>query len=186
MIKINLAPVRARRRRAVPAFELPSFNFRLVFGVLYAIAFLGSLGWGWKLYREGLTLAEQIERDRAELTTIKTKIGQAGNAKELYAELQKRVQTVQEITKNQSMPIHLVDAFADVIPRDLWITALEEKPDHTLKITGSAFSTTAVADFMSNLRSSGKFKDVDILVSRQDLAKTPRLVTFEVTCRFEA
>jgi len=39
---------------------------------------------------------------------------------------------------------------------------------------------------MTNLRASGKFKDVDIVVSRQDLAKVPRLVTFEVTCRFES
>jgi Tfp pilus assembly protein PilN len=54
-----------------------------------------------------------------------------------------------------------------------------------LKIAGSAFSTTAVADFMANLKSSGKFRDVDLIVSRQDLSKAPRLVTFEVTCRFE-
>jgi hypothetical protein len=38
---------------------------------------------------------------------------------------------------------------------------------------------------MSNLRASGKFKDVDLVVSRRDLARPSPLVTFEVTCRFE-
>jgi hypothetical protein len=38
---------------------------------------------------------------------------------------------------------------------------------------------------MANLRASGKFKEVEIVVSRQDLGKSPQLVTFEVTCRFE-
>jgi hypothetical protein len=38
---------------------------------------------------------------------------------------------------------------------------------------------------MSNLKSSGKFKEVDIVISRQAIDKTPSLVTFEVTCRFE-
>ena len=54
-----------------------------------------------------------------------------------------------------------------------------------LKLSGTAFSTTAVSDFMSNLKASGKFKDVDIVVSRQAIDKTPSLVTFEVTCKFE-
>ena len=62
---------------------------------------------------------------------------------------------------------------------------MEEK-GNVLKVAGAAFSPVAVSDLMANLRASGKFKEVDIVVSRQDLAKTPRLVTFEVTCRFES
>ena len=54
-----------------------------------------------------------------------------------------------------------------------------------MKLSGTAFSTTAVSDFMSNLKATGKFKDVDIVVSRQAIDKTPSLVTFEVTCKFE-
>jgi Tfp pilus assembly protein PilN len=54
-----------------------------------------------------------------------------------------------------------------------------------LRLGGTAFSTTAVSDFMANLKSSGKFKDVDIVVSRQAIDKIPSLVTFEVTCKFE-
>ena len=75
-------------------------------------------------------------------------------------------------------------AFASVLPNDLWITGFEEK-SLQLKITGSAFSTTAIADFMANLRASGKFKEVDLVISRRDLARPTPLVTFEVTCRYE-
>ena len=70
------------------------------------------------------------------------------------------------------------------MPRDLWITSLEQK-ESVLKLSGTAFSTTAVSDFMANLKASGKFKDVDIVVSRQAFDKTPTTVTFEVTCTFE-
>ncbi len=68
--------------------------------------------------------------------------------------------------------------------RDRAEKAFLDLQDTKKKIAGSAFSTTAVADLMSNLKNSGKFRDVDLIVSRQDLAKTPRVVTFEVTCRF--
>jgi hypothetical protein len=52
-------------------------------------------------------------------------------------------------------------------------------------VTGAAFSPTAVSNLMTALRASGRFKDVDIVVSKRDLDKTPNVVTFEVTCRFE-
>ena len=84
----------------------------------------------------------------------------------------------------RGQPIILLDSFIDTVPRDLWITSLEQK-ETQLKLSGTAFSTAAVSDFMSNLKSSGKFKDVEIVVSRQALDKTPSLVTFEVTCKFE-
>ena len=35
------------------------------------------------------------------------------------------------------------------------------------------------------LKATGKFKDVDIVDAKQDLTKTPRLITFEVVTRFE-
>jgi len=65
----------------------------------------------------------------------------------------------------------------------VWITGLDEKA-LMLKVTGGAHSATALGQFMTNLRKSGRFQDVDIVVSRQDLAKTPSVVTFEVTCKF--
>jgi Tfp pilus assembly protein PilN len=75
-----------------------------------------------------------------------------------------------------------------VIPGGLWLIGLEEKLEkdkgNQLRMVGAAFSATAVADFMSNLRKSEKFKDVDLIVSRQDLTKTPPLVNFEVICAF--
>src|SRR3989304_1920897 len=75
--------------------------------------------------------------------------------------------------RNQARPIYLMDALADTVPQDIWLTSVEEK-EQVLKIAGSAFSTTAVADLMSNLKNSGKFRDVGLIVSRPDLAQTPR------------
>ena len=57
------------------------------------------------------------------------------------------------------------------------LSALEEIQDVT--------SSVALSDFMANLKGSRKFKDVDLVESRQDLTKSPRTITFEVTCRFE-
>jgi Tfp pilus assembly protein PilN len=71
-----------------------------------------------------------------------------------------------------------------MLPKDLWLTRLEERSG-VIKFGGTAYSSTALSDFMSNLRASGKFKDVDLVEHRQDLTKSPRTITFEVSARFE-
>jgi Tfp pilus assembly protein PilN len=111
-------------------------------------------------------------------------IGQENKMKDMAAELKKRVDVIETLTKNQARPILLVDAFASTVPPELWITGFEER-NAALKISGSATNAVAISNFMTNLRQTGKFKDVDIVVSKQDLARPSPLVTFEVTCRFE-
>jgi len=71
-----------------------------------------------------------------------------------------------------------------MLPADLWLTRVEER-SQILRLVGSTYSTVALSDFMANLKASGKFKDVDLVESRQDLTKSPRTITFDVTCRFE-
>jgi Tfp pilus assembly protein PilN len=183
MIRINLAPSEARK----PAFGLPiampGANLGVALGVLYGVAVLGLGGYYIGLSREAARLEQEVELGTRELGTLKATLGNVEKVREQLAELTKRVQTVQDLAKNQGMPIRVMDAFADVLPRDLWITTLEERGPE-LRAAGAAFSATAVADFMTNLRSSGKFKEVDVVISKQDLSKVSSPVTFEVTCRY--
>ena len=184
MIRINLAPRRERRGRDVRRLALPRLNLAVVFG-LAAIALAAGLAnaW-WSLSREAQHLTVELETRARELAILKESVGQAAKIKEQFADLQARLKAIQVLTKDQSRPLLLVDAFVDAVPADLWITGLEEK-GAVLRVTGSAFSTTAVANFMAALRKSDRFTEVDIVVSRRDLAKTPSLVSFEVTCRLE-
>lgn len=187
MIRINLAPERGRRRKV--GFKgiklgLPAFNLGWLFGVVYLALVLGIGVYWWWLTSTQASLTADIDRAQKDLALLKAQIGQESKVRDLATELRKRVDVIEAITKAPGQKILLVEAFVTVIPSDLWVTGFEERGGQ-MKIIGSAFSTTAVADFMSNLRASGKFKDVDLVVSRRDLARPSPLVTFEVTCRYE-
>ncbi len=184
MIRINLAPDAKRRRVGFTLPALPAFNLGWLFLIVYVVAAGGLGAWWWTLSGEESTLTQEIDKKNKELAQLKATLGQGANVKAQVEELRKRLVVLEELTKGQARPIVLVDTFANMIPKDLWITGIEDR-NQVLRISGSAFSTTAVADFMQNLRASGKFKDVDITVSRRDLARPSPLVTFEVTCRFE-
>lgn len=188
MIRINLAPPEGRPRRGGPRFQIPSlpeFNIGMLFLVLYVATVAGVGFWWWRTQSQEAALTVKLKQTKDELEVLKQRVGQANKIKDQVAELKKRKDAIEELTKAQARPVMLFDALADVVPRDLWLTGLEER-GNTIRITGTSYSTTAVADFMANLRSSGRFKDVDIVSSRQDITKTPRLVNFEVTCRYES
>ena len=182
MIRINLAPPRARSQ-SQPGWA--GLHLGVVFGVAALVLAIGIGSGSWSLFREERRLIAEVGAGTNELTMLKAIVGPAAKMKEHLADLQARLKVVQALTKDQSRPLLLIDAFADAVPADLWITGLEDKGTQ-LRITGMAFSSTAVSNLMAELRASGKFKDVDIVVSKRDLDKAPDVVTFEVTCRFEA
>jgi Tfp pilus assembly protein PilN len=186
MIRINLAPPEARRRRGAGiSLSLPSVNLGIVFAIVCVLT-AGGVGYTWwSLAAEETRLTGEVDRLTRERESLKTTLGQGANVKAQLAEVKRRIGILEELTKGQGQPIVLLDHFADAMPRDLWINSMERK-ESVLKLSGTAFSTAAVSEFMSNLKASNRFKDVDIVVSRQALDKNPSLVTFEVTCKFES
>lgn len=183
MIRINLAPPRQRKAFRISLPSL-SFNLGVLFGLLSIAAVVVIGGWWAILIAE----RDQLERDivvaEQQLETLKAAIAEGNKYKAERDDLERRVNAVEDLTKNQSAPIYFLEAMAGAIPRDLWLTSTSER-DKLLHFNGTAFSSTALADFMANLRASGRFKDVDLVVARQDINKVPRLITFEVVCRFE-
>ena len=117
MIRINLAPERSRRRRGVGfSVSLPAFNLGWLFGIVYLAAILGVGGYWWTLKATESRLRNDIGQAKQEIDTLKAQIGQENKMKDMAAELRKRVDIIETLTKNQSRPILLVDAFANTVP----------------------------------------------------------------------
>lgn len=181
MIKVNLLPRIPRRRLRLALPSLP--RLWPAFGILYVAVIVG-LGWYWgTLGEEAGRLQQGIAKAQQELNSLGTLIAEGNRFKREKEDLERRLAFVEEISRGQARPVYLLDALADELPRGLWLTRVEESED-LLTLAGAAFSHFAVADFMANLRQSGKFAEVDLVVSRQDLENAPHLVTFEVVARF--
>lgn len=181
MIKVNLLRQIPKRRLGLPLPSLP--GLWPMFGILYVAVIVG-LGWyWWTLGAEARQLQQGIAQAQQELNRLGTLIAEGNRFKREKEDLERRLALIEEISRGQARPVYLLDALVDGLPRGLWLTRVEEGED-LLTLAGAAFSHFAVADFMANLRQSGKFVDVDLVVSRQDLENDPHLVTFEVVARF--
>ena len=180
MIKINLAPPTGRSRAGVA----PGINLGIVFGAIAALLVVVLGAYGFMLRAAVGELHRDIEQSQAEVARLKPIIAEGQRYRQEKEELERRVSAIEMVARNQSRPAYLLDALANMLPANLWLTRVEEKTQQ-LKFAGITYSSVALSDFMANLRVSGKFKDVDLVESRQDLTKSPRTITFEVTCRFE-
>ena len=181
MIKINLAPPSSKKRGA--GLALPAFNLGLAFGGL-TLALVVLLGLWWLWLSTGIgQLTREIDKNEAETKRLASVIAEGERFRRDKEAVEARINAIESVARNQTRPVYLLDALADMLPKDLWLTRVEEKGGQ-LRFAGTAFSPVAVSDFMANLKASGKFKDVDLVDARQDLTKSPRTVTFEVSCRF--
>lgn len=176
MIRINLAPPAPPPRRIRAALAISPF-------AAVAAAIVAGLGWGYALRREEVRLAEQVGVLSRELEGLQPMLGAAARARETADDLARSARALDEVGRGHGAMLRALDGLLDVVPRDLTLVALDSR-GADLRATGSAPSARAVADFAANLRTSGIFRDVDIVASRQDLAQTPPgPVRFEITCR---
>jgi Tfp pilus assembly protein PilN len=181
MIRINLAPPPVKKGIGL---SIPSFNLGMLFGAV-ALGLVLVLGvWWWTLSSEIKRLNTEIAQNKKEADRLKVIIAEGQRFRRDKELLERRVNAIDLVARRQTRPVYLLDAVLDTLPKDLWLTRMEEKGTQ-LRFAGTTFSATALSDFMANLKASGKFKDVDIVDAKQDLTKSPRLITFEVVTRFE-
>ena len=180
MIKINLAPPPSKTQ----GLGVMGLNLGVLFGGLGAVVLI-ALGASWLTLSSQVSgLRSDIENNQKELARLKPIIAEGQRYKQEKQDLERRVSAIEIVARNQARPTYLLDSLVDMLPGDLWLTRVEEKSQQ-LKLAGTTYSSVALADFMANLKASRKFKDVDLVESRQDLTKTPRTITFEVSCQFE-
>jgi Tfp pilus assembly protein PilN len=181
MIRINLAPPSTKSR---VSFSIPSFDLGMFFGsvALGLVLVLG--GWWWSLSAETKRLNTEIAENKKQADGLKVIIAEGQRFRRDKELLERRVNAIELVARRQTRPVYLLDAVLDTLPKDLWLTRMEEKGTQ-LRFAGTTYSATALSDFMANLKATGKFKDVDIVDAKQDLTKSPRLITFEVVTRFE-
>jgi len=156
MIKINLLPFRAARKKE---------NIRRQISIyLLTVFFLFSLMAYFLIDLNG-TLA-QLRKDKEdktrELATYADTNRKIEEIKRKLAEIRSKLEVIQQLERNKTGPVHLLDEISLAVPEDkLWLRMLDEKRG-SLSIEGTAMDNDTVALFMDNLKRSPHIKDVDL------------------------
>jgi type IV pilus assembly protein PilN len=189
MIKINLL---ATERKAVKkAFSIQTGHKLTVACSLLLVGAGLLIGWRyWRLGRESTRLDQEISSAQQETQQLHSVILQVQQIEQRRAQLQQRVTLIEELRRNQTGPVHMLDQISRALPEMLWLTALKQSlsDSNEVMIDGLATSLTTVSDFVANLESSGYFKRSVEIVSTlvQTVPGAPgELIQFQVRAIFQ-
>ncbi len=156
MIRINLLPFRAARKRENVRKQVTVSALIVVFFILLMVYFFIQLS----STLSGLKKEEAVKRN--ELATYKKTLNEIKILEKQIKEIETKLDIIRKLEKEKSGPVRLLDEIADAVPKEkLYLTAFDEK-EGSLKLTGTAMDNETVALFMDNLKNSEHIISVEL------------------------
>jgi Tfp pilus assembly protein PilN len=180
MIRINLLG-RARPKAARQAVPLEA-TLQVVFLFAALLLAFGVLSYhSHSMNAEAAEVRVHIQKQMGEKAHLEQLKIQVDKFEQQKAVLQQRINVIEELQRNRTGDQELLDALANTVTRTdtLWLTSLDRK-GNALTIQGAAGSINAVANFITQLKHSGYFDQVEIKESQQD-QKSSDVQTFNFT-----
>jgi type IV pilus assembly protein PilN len=156
MIRINLLPFRAARKRENIRRQISVFIGLIVFALLV-------IGY-YSIYmiNKASELKDNEKKLQAELVSYKKELDEIKDLEKKIKEVQVKLNVIKELEKGKSGPVILLANIADSVPRDkLWLTSYSESKG-TLSLAGTAMDNETVALFMNNLEQTEQINTVDL------------------------
>jgi len=135
----------------------------------------------WRIDKEKENTIAQISNTKKEITYYKSLIAEVDKAKVLQKTLQDKLNVINSLKKQKSSPSRVLDELSIDKPEKIQLESLK-KEGGKLGIEGIALDDETVANFMTNLRKSKVFKNVDLIVSEQIEQSKIKLKKFILSC----
>jgi type IV pilus assembly protein PilN len=109
---------------------------------------------------------QDLQAEKNSLQQIKQEVDAFEKQKNV---LQQRIDVIETLQRNRSGAQDLLEMVANTVVRvdSLWLTSLSRSGD-TLEIQGEAASINSVANFITELKRSGYFTNVEIKSAKED------------------
>jgi type IV pilus assembly protein PilN len=175
MIKINLLLARKEKKKVGLRKEF----IVLILSVVLLLAVLVLVQ--WRLEKEKENTLAQISNTKKEIAYYKSLTTEVVKAKEAQKTLQDKLNIINSLRKQKGAPAKILDELSIDKPEKVHLESLK-KEGSRLGIEGIALDDETIANFMTNLRKSKLFKNVDLIVSEQVEQSKIKLKKFILSC----
>jgi len=156
MIRINLLPFRAARKKENIRRQITVFGLCIVF--LLCVMAYHAIDLNFNLSK----LKQEEQRIQEELKTYEATIRKIAELEKKIKEIRAKLDVIKGLEKNKTGPVRLLDEIATAVPKEkLWLTALKESGG-SLRLEGTAMDNETVALFMTNLAQAEHITSVDL------------------------
>ena len=179
MIRINLLPVRQRRKLEAARREL---FIALFGGVLVLFACLA--GWGGLQVRHAALRAEVVALQK-EVERLGVEVTQVDALEKFRDDLQRKLSVIDGLRRRKTGPVHMLDDLAIATPERLFLESVSER-DGAIQIVGFAVSNELISQFLRQLDASPYFdavflQNIEAVNAKSDASVALR--KFDITAR---
>jgi type IV pilus assembly protein PilN len=176
MIRINLLPFRAARKKENIRRQLSVFALTFIFFIMAAFA------WNMRLGAKISDLNNEVETTKKEVAKYRKITEKIKRIKKQLEILQKKTEVINKLQRNRFDSVKLLDTMSDkVITKRMWFTGFQNT-GNKVQIKGIALDNRTVADFMTRLEGTGLFGTVKLEKIQKQVVKKSSLKNFQVTC----
>lgn len=176
MIRINLLPVRAKKKRNTSIYQLVAMTGGILLSVLVAVTVHFA-------YQN--TLEEQAKKIADADAEVKRLEKIIGEVKELDTQKQRllnQLAVIDRLEKGKRGPVRVLDEMSNAIPKRVWLIDFKEAGG-VLSMTGSAIENADVSEFMRAMQKSPYFTEVMLKFTQADVREGVQVYKFHIECK---
>ncbi|RJQ44831.1 MAG: hypothetical protein C4538_09550 [Nitrospiraceae bacterium] len=175
MIRINLLP--AKKVLKIP----PVISYGVIATVILAIALLVS---SLYLMNKVSQMNAEMNAKEKKLEDLKKAIEDVKNYEKDNEEVRAKTRIIEQLKKNQVVPLRLLDEVSEKLPKGVWLTLMTDK-NGAINIEGYAHTNYDLVDYVQKLKESQYLTDVMLVESRQTAIDSFSVYKFKLTFRMK-
>ncbi len=173
MVRINLLPSGKKKAVIVP----PS----IIYGVIaFVILIIITVTITFFLNKRIAGMETEIAIQEQNLNNLKSKLTEVRNYENDNQEFRNKTNIIEQLKKNQIVPLRLLDEVSEMLPKGVWLTELADKGS-IVSIQGYAHTNYDLVTYVQNLKGSKYLENVSLIESRQTDVEKFSIYKFKLT-----
>jgi Tfp pilus assembly protein PilN len=173
MIRINLLPSGKKK-----SFSLPP---AMIYGIItIVIAIAAIIGLTYYLNKQISAKKTEIHAKEQKLKTLQAALQEVKNYERDNAEYRQKTMVIEQLKKNQTVPLRLLDEVSEMLPKGVWLSSLQDSSG-LVSIEGFAFTNSDLVAYVQNLKRSKHLKNAMLVESRQSEIEEFSIYKFRLT-----
>ena len=182
MIKINLSTIKKGVKKSKQKIELQS---QLIAAVVFVVLALAGVGYGYVWLNSKVS---RLENEKVlankELASLKEQVKVVENYEKDKKNFEEKIAVIEQLKKNQTGPVIMLDEISKSIPERVWLTKITESGGR-ISMEGNAISNTDLASFINSLKNTKGFSNVELTESKGAVEANIPIYTFKMQCDFK-
>jgi type IV pilus assembly protein PilN len=178
MIKVNLLPVK-RKKKAKP---IPSFIITMVIITVITIIVMANLAF---FFNSRLSKKKTLfKNNESKIVELKQKIKEVENFEQLNKTIAQRKSIIEQLKKNKSMPVRLLEEANNLLPSGVWLDKMSVSGEN-VGMEGYAFTNSDIVAYVDNIKNSQIFTEVYLQESKSTTLENTPLYIFKLTFKIK-